>query len=57
MIVLKLSHVFILGFLLNMAFVAVETAFGIIADSLALLADAGHNLTDMLALVLAWGAV
>jgi cobalt-zinc-cadmium efflux system protein len=56
MIVLKLSHVFILGFLLNMAFVAVETAFGIIADSLALLADAGHNLTDMLALVLAWGA-
>lgn len=56
MIVLKLSHVFILGFLLNMAFVAVETAFGIIADSLALLADAGHNLTDILALVLAWGA-
>lgn len=41
---------------LNLAFVAVETASGLYADSLALLADAGHNLSDVLGLVLAWGA-
>ena len=34
----------------------VEFAFGILADSLALIADAGHNLSDVLSLLLAWGA-
>lgn len=47
---------FIIGFFLNIGFVIVEAVFGITADSLALLADAGHNLTDVLALLLAWGA-
>jgi cobalt-zinc-cadmium efflux system protein len=41
---------------LNLAFVAVEAVYGWISGSLALLADAGHNLADVLSLVLAWGA-
>jgi cobalt-zinc-cadmium efflux system protein len=41
---------------LNAAFVAVEVAAGIWSSSLALLADAGHNLSDVLALLMAWGA-
>jgi cobalt-zinc-cadmium efflux system protein len=43
-----------IGIALNIAFVAVEAYFGWRADSLALLADAAHNLSDVLALVLAW---
>lgn len=39
-----------------MIFVAVEAGYGFIAGSLALLADAGHNLSDVLSLMLAWGA-
>lgn len=35
---------------------AVEVVAGLLADSLALIADAGHNLSDVLSLVLAWGA-
>jgi cobalt-zinc-cadmium efflux system protein len=41
----------------NIAFVAVEALFGFLTGSLALLADAAHNLTDVLGLVVAWGAV
>src|SRR5689334_12281743 len=41
---------------LNVTFVVIEAGAGFWADSLALLADAGHNLSDVLALVLAWGA-
>ena len=42
---------------LNLAFVAVEGCFGILSNSMALLADAGHNLSDVLGLVAAWAAV
>jgi cobalt-zinc-cadmium efflux system protein len=42
---------------LNVGFVAIEATYGIIAHSLALLADAGHNLSDVAGLLLAWGAV
>ena len=42
--------------LLNSAFVAGEVVYGLRSDSLALLADAGHNLSDVLGLLLAWGA-
>jgi cobalt-zinc-cadmium efflux system protein len=38
------------------AFVAIEFIYGFIANSTALMADAGHNLSDVLGLVLAWGA-
>lgn len=41
---------------LNVAFVAVEAAAGLFSGSMALLADAGHNLSDVLSLLLAWGA-
>jgi cobalt-zinc-cadmium efflux system protein len=41
---------------LNIVFVAVEATYGIIAGSTALLADAAHNLSDVLGLLLAWGA-
>ena len=46
---------FAIGVALNVGFVIVEAAFGWWADSLALLADAGHNLSDVLGLLVAWG--
>jgi cobalt-zinc-cadmium efflux system protein len=46
---------FAIGIALNIAFVAVEAFYGWKVDSLALLADAGHNLSDVIGLVLAWG--
>ena len=50
------DRAFAIGILLNVIFVAVEAGYGFIAGSLALLADAGHNLSDVLGLLLAWGA-
>ncbi|MXO74672.1 cation diffusion facilitator family transporter [Altererythrobacter aerius] len=47
---------FAIGVALNLAFVIVEAAFGFLSGSMALVADAGHNLSDVLALALAWGA-
>jgi cobalt-zinc-cadmium efflux system protein len=47
---------FATGIAINLAYVAIEATFGLVAGSLALLADAGHNLGDVLALGLAWGA-
>ncbi|WP_309603128.1 cation diffusion facilitator family transporter [Sphingomonas sp.] len=46
---------FIIGILLNLGFVVVETIYGFAANSMALLADAGHNLSDVLGLVVAYG--
>ncbi|WP_455385913.1 cation diffusion facilitator family transporter [Acidihalobacter prosperus] len=51
------SRAFAIGIALNTAFVVIEAVFGLYADSLALLADAGHNLSDVFALLLAWGAL
>lgn len=51
-----MNRAFALGVILNVVFVIIEVTFGLIAGSLALLADAGHNLSDILALLLAWGA-
>jgi cobalt-zinc-cadmium efflux system protein len=50
------NRAFAVGFALNLGFVIVEAVFGVLAGSLALLADAGHNLTDVLGLSLAWTA-
>ena len=47
---------FALAVTLNAAFVVIETAASFISGSTALLADAGHNLGDVLSLLLAWGA-
>ncbi len=49
------DRAFGIGIGLNVAFVAVEAFYGWKIDSLALLADAGHNLSDVIGLVLAWG--
>ncbi len=51
-----MGRAFALGIALNIGFVVAETAAGLWTGSLALLADAGHNLSDVLSLVLAWGA-
>ncbi len=48
---------FVPGILLNLGFTAFEAAAGLAAGSMALVADAGHNLSDVLGLVLAWVAV
>jgi len=50
------SRAFAIGIALNLAFVVAEALYGLRANSLALLADAGHNFTDVLGLLLAWGA-
>lgn len=47
---------FLIGIVLNGGFVAAEVAYGLLSNSLALLADAGHNLSDVLGLLLARGA-
>ena len=47
---------FAVGIALNLAFVVIEGGFGVASNSMALLADAGHNLSDVLGLVVAWGA-
>ena len=47
---------FAIGITLNLGFVILEVIYGVFAHSLALVADAGHNLGDVLGLLLAWGA-
>lgn len=49
----KLNRSFIIGIVLNVAFVLAEACAGFYYDSLALLSDAGHNLSDVVSLVLA----
>ncbi|MBK7300822.1 MAG: cation transporter [Moraxellaceae bacterium] len=51
------GHIFAIGISLNIAFVIIEAILGWQAQSLALMADAGHNLSDVLALLLAWSAL
>ena len=45
-----------MGVTLNLSYVIIEGIYGYLSDSLALLADAGHNLSDVLGLLMAWGA-
>ncbi|WP_341314631.1 cation diffusion facilitator family transporter [Paraburkholderia sp. IMGN_8] len=51
------GRAFALAVALNVAIVVIQGIYGVIAHSTALLADAGHNLSDVLGLLLAWGAV
>ena len=52
------SRAFALGIVLNLGIVIVEFVFGVFANSMALISDAGHNLSDVLSLAVAWaGAV
>ena len=50
------GRAFAVGIALNAALVVAQVVFGLLAHSLSLLADAGHNLGDVLALTLSWGA-
>src|SRR5215470_14785497 len=50
------GRAFAIAAVLNVALVAVQVVYGILANSVALLADAGHNFGDVLGLLLAWGA-
>ncbi|HEX3676954.1 MAG TPA: cation diffusion facilitator family transporter [Sphingomicrobium sp.] len=50
------GNAFAIGITLNVGFVVAEVVFGFIANSMSLLADAGHNFSDVLGLVLAWAA-
>jgi cobalt-zinc-cadmium efflux system protein len=50
------GRAFSVGIALNTLFVIVEVVYGLLSHSLSLVADAGHNLSDALGLVLAWGA-
>jgi cobalt-zinc-cadmium efflux system protein len=50
------GRAFAIGIALNLAYVAAEGIAGVLSGSLALLADAGHNLSDVLGLALSWGA-
>lgn len=50
------GRAFAIGVALNTAFVVIEAAAGLYYGSMALVADAGHNLSDVLGLLIAWGA-
>jgi cobalt-zinc-cadmium efflux system protein len=50
------GRAFAVGIILNTLFVLIEAGFGIIANSIALVADAGHNLSDVLGLIVVWAA-
>lgn len=51
------GRIFLIAVALNALFIAVELFYGFAANSLALLADAGHNASDVLGLLMAWGAM
>lgn len=50
------NKAFALGIALNVIYIVVEVVYGLLISSMALIADAGHNLSDVLGLLLAWGA-
>lgn len=51
------NRIFAIGVVLNIVFTGIETYYGWDVNSLALLADAGHNFSDVIGLVLAWGSI
>ncbi len=53
----KQGLTFAITIFLNLAFVGVEFVYGFIVNSTALIADAGHNVSDVLGLLLSWGAI
>lgn len=51
------NRAFIVGLSLNGGFVIAEFVFGLLAHSVSLIADAGHNLSDVLGLIISWAAI
>jgi cobalt-zinc-cadmium efflux system protein len=54
---INLGNAFKTGIIINIIFITIEAIFGFLSNSMALLADAGHNLSDVLALTFSWIAV
>ena len=54
---INLGNAFKIGISINIVFIIVEAVYGFLSNSMALVADAGHNLSDVLALVFSWIAV
>jgi len=54
---INLSNAFKIGITINIIFVTIEALFGYLSNSMALIADAGHNLSDVLALSFSWMAI
>jgi cobalt-zinc-cadmium efflux system protein len=54
---IRLGNAFKIGIAINLVFITVEALAGYFSNSMALIADAGHNLSDVLALVFSWIAV
>ena len=52
-----IGKLFAIGVALNVLYIIIEAAYGLIVHSMALLSDAGHNLSDVLGLLLSWGAI
>lgn len=52
----NVNKAFLYGIILNVVYIVVEVSYGLAINSMALLADAGHNLSDVLGLILAWVA-
>ncbi len=50
------GRAFAIGVVLNTGFIIAEVVFGLFSHSLSLLADAGHNLSDVMGLLMAWAA-
>ena len=50
------GRAFAIGIALNLGYVIIEGGYGVISNSMALIADAGHNLSDVLGLAIAWSA-
>jgi cobalt-zinc-cadmium efflux system protein len=54
---INLGNAFKAGIIINVIFISIEALFGFFSNSMALIADAGHNLSDVLALIFSWFAV
>ena len=54
--VTNFDRIFAVSIILNLLFVVIEGIYGVFSNSLALIADSGHNLSDVFTLLLAWGA-
>jgi cobalt-zinc-cadmium efflux system protein len=53
---LNFDKAFAWGISLNVIYIIIEAFYGLLINSMSLIADAGHNLSDVLGLLLAWGA-
>lgn len=53
----ELNRAFIIGIAINIVFIIVEVIYGFVSNSMALVSDAGHNLSDVMALFFSWFAV